>query len=88
VRATPMQPARHTAYALLYLRQVPTATTVLASYGSRVAGHQLGDNALDLKSALKGIREALDHRTKAACAERVTDDWRREIASPCKRFSP
>jgi|SRR6516225_10165359 hypothetical protein len=72
--ATPMQTARYTVDALLYVDRLRSATAVLASHGNPAARHQLADAALDLKSALDGLCEARDQLLKAAGAERVTYD--------------
>jgi hypothetical protein len=72
--ATPMQTARYTVDALLYVDRLRSATAILAAHGNPAARHQLADAALDLKSALDGLCEARDQLLKAAGAERVTYD--------------
>jgi len=72
--ATPMQTARYTVDALLYVDRLRSATAVLASHGDPAARHQLADAALDLNSALDNLCEARDLLLKAAGASRVTYD--------------
>lgn len=72
--ATPMQTARYTVDALLYVERLRSATTILAAHGNPAARYQLADAALDLKSAVDGLYVARDQLLKAADVERVTCD--------------
>jgi hypothetical protein len=71
---TPMQTARYTVDALLYVERLRRATGILAAQGNPAARYQLADAALDLRSALDMLHEARDQLLKAAGAERVTYD--------------
>lgn len=72
--ATPMQTARYTIDALLYVNRLCLATAILATHGDPAARHQLADAALDLKSALDSLCEGRDRLLKAAGSNRVTYD--------------
>lgn len=72
--ATPMQTARYTVDALLYVDRLRSATAILASHGDPAARHQLANAALDLNSALDNLCESRDRLLKAAGANRVTYD--------------
>lgn len=72
--ATPMQTARHTVDALLYVERLRRATAILAAQGNPAARYQLADAALDLRSALDRLYEARDELLRAAGADRVADE--------------